>query len=275
MTRPIFLTLAALAMASAIGCGKEERNSVTDNDPNKPGVFSSPTPFPCTGYGCVLPSPSPGASSRPVPAPSIYPTGATARLTLASSAVFRQYVITPVNNWGPVHINVELSPMMDGSKPVYLGQMRIRYIDDQGYGRYIEKNGEFYNGSWVDHKNDDHILTTEAGTNIPTYRIFGEDPAGVIIVTMQASTGSDIAAATTLRGKVFFRNFLTTAPNPLYSPYTDGYTLWPRNPYAFCWTIETGPYNCRNFSVQPTGGSPTFTLLGTFTGLNKQKALGE
>lgn len=214
--------------------------------------------------------------------PNCYPTtgssgtfsgGATAILNVVSPTILNQYAGRYVNPTTPVEVNIKVAP--NGN--VFLGELNIRYSEGS-----TVRMGHFTNGTETDFGNNVHVLTTDSATGIPTYRFFFEDPAGVIIVTMQ-NTGGGLPTDTnfnsgTLDGIVYFRNFNATAPNPLYQGYQDQWgNYWPANPKAFCWSgqINLGPYDCKNFSVQPslTTNNPV-VKLGTFTAMDKKAALG-
>ncbi|MBK9294848.1 MAG: hypothetical protein IPM57_10490 [Oligoflexia bacterium] len=200
--------------------------------------------------------------------------GGVATLNVVSTTVLSQYAGRYVNPTTPVEINIKVAP---ADNNVFLGELNIRYSEGS-----VVRMGHFTNGTETNTGNNVHILTTDSATGVPTYRFFFEDPAGVIIVTLQ-NTGGGLPSDTTfnsgtLDGIVYFRNFNSTAPNPLYQGYQDNFGYyWPANPKAFCWSgqINTGPYDCKNFSVQPstTTNNPV-TKLGTFTGMDKKLALG-
>lgn len=163
---------------------------------------------------------------------------------------------------------------------VYLGKLRIRYYDVQ-YNNLVLHDGQFENGTHIDRGNNVHFKTTDSVTGAEVYRIMFEDRWGAVIIVLQpyvAATpyGTDPIPMT---GKVWFRNFNSSAPNPLYNSYCDPYSgyCWPANPAAYCWAgiITSGPYDCRNMGVPPSiTGSKAFTFLGTIPYIDGRLALG-
>lgn len=195
--------------------------------------------------------------------------GAAAVLNLADSNVLSTYAGTYVNPTSSVMVNINTKPVNNN----YLGFSNVQYF--VGSVNHLAK---FTNGTNTDHGNNVHILTTDS-SGVPAYRLFFEDPAGVIIIVMYSATSGSDTSLGTLSGSVYFRNFNSPAPNPLYQGYIDPYTgtyFAPRD-YNFCWSgnITTGPYDCRNMSTPPSlTGTYAVTLLGTFTGMDKKAALG-
>jgi hypothetical protein len=267
MKNVFLIYLVVATTATLIGCGKESTSTAVPAGTN-PGCLGCPT-----GGGSGGGAGGGTGTTTPVPSPTPLADGDTKTLTPVSMTVFNQYKGgVPANRPSAIQFNIKMTPKAT-TPQVFLGYVHIRYNDDAGGGRIVLHDAYFNNGQHTDRGNNVHILTTESGTGIPTYRFFFEDRYGVLLVTLQA--GAD---ANTLNAKVYFRNFSTSAPNPLYDPYFDGFgSYWPSNPYAYCWAgiIQTGPYDCRNTGVPPTAGTgKEFTLLGTVTGIDKFKALG-
>lgn len=214
-------------------------------------------------------SPSNTGSATSGYVPPTYGGGATATLTAVNNIILSQYVGYPVTASSTIYINVNTTSI----NGVYLGEASISFQDTNGGSH----NGNFKSGLDSSHGNDKNVLTTHSVTGARAVRLFFEDPLGVIaVVVTDGSSGADNLPLT-LNGEVYFRNFNSSAPNPLYQGYTDMWgNYWPANPYAFCWSgqISTGPYDCQNLSVPPaTSGDKAFTLLGSFYGLDKA-ALG-
>lgn len=267
------LSLIAVTTLFLAGCGKEERNLAAAPAGPGPGV-------PCLGSGCTEPQPPPGVTppeddnSKP-PAPPELVTGATGVLKVANTALLAQYAGTPLNNVGPIHINLNYGPAERKDHTVYLGAARIRYYDKQN-GRKVLHDGFFNNGSSPKHGNSVHRKVV-GSDGVEKIRLMGEDQFGAIIIVMEEATGGDTNTSE-LSGKVYFRNFVSNAPNPLYQGYFDGMNWWPANSKAYCWSgqISTGPYDCRNDSTRPDKeGKKKFTFLGTFEISDVSKALGE
>jgi hypothetical protein len=268
MKKVFFIYLVVMTAAGLIGCGKESKSTGAPVAA-VPGCIGCP---PGTGTGS---GGTGGTGSTPLASPTPLPDGDTKTLNPVSLSVFSQYRGSPVNRPSPIQFNIKMSPRAT-TPQVFLGYVHIRYNDVDASGRVVLRDGYFSNGQHTDRGNNIHILTAESGTGIPTYRFFFEDRYGALIVTLQQNPAAD--AAGTLNAKVYFRNFNTAAPNPLFDPYFDGFgSYWPSNQYAYCWSgiIQTGPYDCRNNGVQPTAGTgKEFTFLGTVDGIDKNKALG-
>jgi hypothetical protein len=305
-TKITIITLVITGGAALFGCTP----STTQTGTAAPTPAPTPTPFTlnCIGLGCATSSGTPYPTQAPVgpggnvsnpaiPTPTPLATGASGQLTITNQNTFNTYVGAPLNNPSLIQINIQLAPTSD-SPQVFLGGLHIRYHDAQPSGQLILHDGHFTNGTVSSHGNNVSILTSNNG--IPTYRIFLEDPAGAIVLLLSNSgggAGSDTGGQ--LSGQVYFHNFNSSAPNPLFNTYyavtpycnygSDPsctiyggyyYAIFPSSPYAFCWAGEgngpvQGPYDCRNFSVPPTSsGNAPFTLLGTVTNLNLNSALG-
>ena len=196
--------------------------------------------------------------------------GASTTLFVVSPTALSQYAGAWVTPTSAVTLNINTHPVNNN----YLGEANIQY-----YVGTTSHSGHFTNGTSTNHGNSVNILTVDSATGVPTYRLFFEDPAGVIIVTIQGGAVGTDTGFGTFNGNVYFRNFNSPAPNPLYQSYIDPYTgqYFQSRDYNFCWSglITTGPYDCRNMSVQPsTTDNHPVTLLGTFTGLDAKTALG-
>ncbi len=218
--------------------------------------------------GALVPSTGGGGGTSYTP--PVFSGGATTALTSVNNIILSQYVGYPVTAATTIYLNVNTTNI----NGYYLGQVNIAFQDTNG----VSHNAQFSSGLDTSHGNDRNILTTHSVTGLPAYRLFFEDPLGVIAVVIQnAAIGADNVPPS-YNGEVYFRNFNSSAPNPLYQGYTDTLgNYWPPNPYAFCWSgqITAGPYDCRNFSTPPsTAGDKAFILLGSFTTLDKS-ALGQ
>jgi len=234
-----------LALAATSGCGQS--NVAQSSNP----IFSGS----CSGTGC---------SST-----NTFTGGATGNLNITSVYALSEYAGVNLNNPTDVVVNINLA-QVTSSPPIYLGQMTIQFNDGS-----VAHSGTFVNGTsvftWNGNSNN---VSTLVGN---TYRIFFEDPAGAIVLTMANPTGTDTVSSTT--GQIWFSNFNAAgAPNPLYQGgYDQNGNYYPQNPLAFCWVITEGPYDCRNFGVPPSSASgsvPAFSLLGTIPSINLNEALG-
>ena len=268
------LVIAGLLTLALAGC--RGGSNQAGGPPPPPNVLNpSCTGSNCTAHDTTTPTTTDSNTTTGVPAiPDDLPGGNNQIFTPVNMNAFKRYLGAPVNNPGGVKITLEFNP--SGTPQVFFGNVHIRFNDRLPNGTVIGHDGYFQNGNDRTQGNDKHILTVETSTNTPTYRFFVEDRAGSLIILLQPE--GDITTATTLKGQVWFRNFNTAAPNPLFSGYYDGFgSFWPSNPFAFCWSgvITTGPYDCRNYNVMPdTGSGAGYTLLGSMTGIDKSKALG-
>lgn len=271
-SKSLQITLLLASLVFTIGCGSENKQIVPIG-----GGPTAPVPPQPGGPGgtnppVVVPTPTPDSSgTNPLPTPTINSSGETVVIQDVDPAVFANYLGRPINKYSDIHLNLKVAPQ--GTTPqVFYGYAKIRYVEDPGYGTFTTREGFFNNGD--DFKgNRVHVYVT-SGTPIPSYRFFFEDEFGVIIVTLTEKPLSDTGGD--LDGKVYYRNFNTPAPNPLFKPYWDGMSYWPSNPQAYCWSgkITAGPYDCRNFNVDPTTGDKQFKFLGNIKDLDRTKALG-
>ena len=257
--------MAFLITMTVMGCASQKQ-ALNGPATYNPGGSPLPTPPICVGTAC----PSPTPYSCPT-APTPYPNGANVTLTAVSVSVLRDYVGTPLNNPGTITLNVNLSPYTItteyGTYKSYGGDMHIRFLDNQGNGTCIDHNGSFTAGSGAkvfdnggesyDTKFNswDPVITSNTRA-MGKFRAFFEDalipnPPGALILTVDSVTDIN-----NLSGSVYYYNFHSTA----YHPPT------------FCWFVYTGPYDCRDFTVPPTG-TGKFRKLGTFTNLDRSKAM--
>jgi hypothetical protein len=237
---------AVVVTASFSGCGQQNTAS------NANSVF----PGSCNGTGCN--------------STSTFVGGDTETLNIASVYALSQYAGMQISNPTNVQVNINLTPV--GTSPqVFLGQMVIQYNDGNG-GVHV---GTFVNGTstagWRGYPNNVSLLVGS------TYRIFFEDSVGALVLTITNPAGADTALTST--GQIWFYNFNSNAPNPLFTGATDsGGTYYPPG-YVFCWMIDLGPYDCRNMTVPPvnqdtTNGVVAFSLLGSIPTINLDAALG-
>jgi hypothetical protein len=248
------LGLGILMAAFFAGCGSSTTSS------NLGTYISS-----CSGSGCSNTS---------------FTSGDTESLTFASNYAVSEYAGMNITSATSAEANITLSEI-PGSPNIYLGQMIIQYYDQNG----AQHTGTFVNGTsnnqYRSYFNNVSILTTDVNNNL-TYRIFFEDAVGALVLTMSPPTGTD-TLVTTMSGQIYFSNFNSAAPNPLYQgAYDSGGNYYPPG-YVFCWMVDLGPYDCRNFAVPPTsayydkGGKSTvqaFSYLGSIPTINVSTALG-
>jgi hypothetical protein len=200
--------------------------------------------------------------------------GDTETLNIASIYALSEYAGVAIQNPTDIIVNINLSEIST-SPEVFLGQMIIQFNDGA-----VAHQGTFVNGTsittWRGYSNN---VSTLVGN---TYRIFFEDPMGALVLTITNPTGTD--TVTTSTGQIWFYNFNAAgAPNPLYQgAYDQNGNYYPPG-YVFCWMIDLGPYDCRNFAVPPStvyhdsGGDnnvPAFSFLGNIPTINLNVALG-
>ncbi len=249
---PMLVIVLGAAFVAAIfaGCGQSNTASTSSS------IFSGS----CSGTGC---------SSN-----TAFTGGDTETMNITNLYALSEYAGVSVANPTDIVVNINLSEV-SSSPPVFLGEMIIEFNDGS-----VAHKGTFVNGTsistWRNYSNN---VSTLVGS---TYRIFFEDPMGALVLTMASQTGTDTVANTT--GQIWFSNFNGAgAPNPLYQGAYDADGNFYPPGYVFCWMIDIGPYDCRNFLVPPSsiyydsGGKsnvPAFSLLGTLPTINLNAALG-
>lgn len=247
----VFITAFAVILSFS-GCGSSNAGNSTNT------VFSGL----CTGTGC-------GTAGT-------FTGGDTETFNIASTYALSEYAGMTITQATGVTVNINLNEIST-SPQVFLGQMQIEYTDQNGALHL----GTFVNGTSITTWNKfSNNVSTLVGS---TYRIFFEDPAGAIILLINAPSGTDTVITGT--GQIWFSNFNAAgAPNPLYQgAYDEDGNYYPPG-YVFCWMVSEGPYDCRNFNVPPSsvyhdsaGGGvnvPAFGLLGNIPTVNINSALG-
>jgi hypothetical protein len=249
---PMLVVILGAAIVSAVFAGCGQSNVATSSN----SIFSGS----CTGTGCSTNNPIVG--------------GDTETLNIASIYALSEYAGVSIQNPTDIVVNINLTPIQ-GTPTVYLGEMIIQFNDGA-----VAHQGTFVNGTsvttWRNYSNN---VSTLVGN---TYRIFFEDPMGALVLTVIPPTGTDTVASST--GQIWFSNFNAAgAPNPLYQgAYDQNGTYYPPG-YVFCWMIDIGPYDCRNFAVPPSsayydsGGQstvPAFSYLGSIPTINLNVAFG-
>jgi hypothetical protein len=245
--KPLIAVLFGAIIVAGIfsGCGQQNTTSSSGS------VFSN-----CIGTGC--------SSS------STFSGGDTETLNIASAYALSQYAGMTITNPTNIQVNINLTPV--GTAPqVFLGQMVIQYNDGNGNVHV----GTFVNGtSTAGYNGYANNVSLLVGS---TYRIFFEDSLGALVLTITDPAGADTVQ--TSSGQIWFYNFNTNAPNPLYQGATDSNGTYYPPGYAFCWMITLGPYDCRNMTVPPVNqdsvnGVAAFSLLGSIPTINLNAALG-
>lgn len=214
--------------------------------------------YPCVGVGCTISAT--GVSTAPT-----FSTGDTESWSPVSLAVLSEYVGYQLQSPTNYIINIALTETTASSPPNYSGTMTIQFLDTS-----TVHNGTFTNGTGTEtYQGYNQSVNGEIGTT-GVYRIYFEDPLGALILTLSPTSGTDTSSPYT--GKVYFRNFNSTAPNPLLGGCDQYGDCSPGGIY--CWMISEGPYDCINNAVPPTSGSEPYILLGTIPTVNLQNAMG-
>lgn len=266
--KAILLT-ASLAILGLVGCARSKTELGNPGGPLGPN--STP---PCFGSQCASPAPS-VPSGCPTPTP--FTTGSSVQLNIDDPNRFRDYVGTPLNNPGPVTLMVNFQPHVistnkDGTFTSFGGELHIRYLDYQGNACPVNHDGTFTAGDgikvsdnggqsydtkwnrWAPQIQQDPRVYASAGK----FRAFLEDAGsakpGSLILVIDSVDDNGKA-----NGSVWYYNFRMA---PAYHPPT------------YCWFVYDGPYDCRDFSVNPTS-TGKYRRLGTFQGLDRTQAFNE
>jgi hypothetical protein len=266
-TKLLITLIVASLTAFTMGCGKQEGNSGSGL------VFQPNGPF-VPGPGTVGPGANPGSYDG-----INWEYGGTGTLSVSPIAL-AQYVGTnqPITATpGSLRINLNLKhfPGQMGSKASYHSYANEVF---DGYGGVVTIAFKTTSGNFEDSfsslVNPNGMVKTDAENN--KYNIwrqvgdswvgFFQDYYGSIIVIIDDVDDFGDGASTTANGKIYFKNH-PEVPGPL-SPTS-------------CWFVVTGPYDCRtwksgkrvdvNAALYPNG-SDGYTLLGSFTGINVNKA---
>lgn len=257
----VFFSILVI-VATAVGCGQS--SGLTIPTGYLPGSVGTTCTVNAQGV-CV-----PISGALPT-----FTTGDTETLTLTNSYSLNEYEGESVYSPGTIQVNLSLNPIPDTSGVNdYLGTMNIFFQDGNG----TVHNGTFTNGQSPTQKYNSYYNDYNQLQSNGTYRLFFEDAVGAIIVDIPNGAGTD--TTTTATAQIYFMNFNSSAPNPLFQGSYDGNGNYFPPGYVYCWMIDLGPYNCRNFGVPPQNvyGSGDqqvgpFTELGTFP-VNVNAALG-
>lgn len=255
MKRTLILLMAL--MLSTVACSKKSGHNVG------PGPSPSGTP------------PPPGGGGTPIP--PVYNTGATADMTIDMS-VFDEYTGRMPNAPSNFKINVDLRDVDTTSGEAYGGTVKISYQEIDSSGNPIYYQGTFVSGNTVSEARYNKYVNHQSGQH---FKAFFEDlMGGIIIVADSIDEFGD------WNGKVYFKNFQCGR-----GPY-DPPCNWERP--RRCWLVSMGPYDCADYKVGGTIRDPfdndfiiwnmnmssrvypaEYTRLGSFTGLDSDKALNK
>lgn len=227
-----------------------------------------------SGGSSVLPPPvDPGQNGNGGTGSTTWPwtvSGAVASLVPVSYEMLNTYVaMRPLNNPSDVRVNINMKKVSGTS--FYAGKVQIGYND----------NGQFYYGSFSAGEGVNQTCSNcqnngiyEAAPNfwttikgVKTFMAYVQDQWGSLIIVMEPETaGADGEADGLLKGRIYFRNF--------------GESLHPQSSYRKCWYIYSGPYACYAHNMSQKLDSHdfsdgTYRLLGSFSGVRRDQALGQ
>lgn len=197
-------------------------------------------------------------------------SGAVASLVPVSWEEMNSYVaIRPLNNPSNALVNINMK-QVTGTQ-FFAGKVQVGYTD----------NGQFYYGTFSvgDGKNvscsncrDNGLYEAAANfwTTINGQKVFMaylQDQWGSLILVLEPETaGADGEASGLLKGRIYYRNFAQA--------------LYPQSTYRKCWYIYSGPYACYSNNMSQKLSSTdfsdgTYRLLGSFSGVRRDQALGQ
>jgi hypothetical protein len=234
------ISLMAVLAVLAIGCGEKKKSS-------------GPAPIPVP-----TPTPPPGGNQN------VTASGAAVYLD-ANKTVLSDYSGQTITNPTNIVLTVDLYDVDPSDVDLFGGQMEISFDDETQWGT-VHHSGIFnagmdeYNSQfnrWVDAEGYHH------------FKAFAEDAYGAIIIVAD-EMADDLGL---YNGKIFYRNWD-------YSACGSG-PPWYCNvkPPTMCWFISRGPYQCQAFldngeiDLESRMYPETYTLLGTFEGLDMNAAL--
>lgn len=283
MKTPTLMIKASLLIATAviaIGCAKENKGGEPAGV-NNPQVVPTPTPDP-------TPTPTPTPITD-IGDPFANATGGHAEFTPVDLATFNTYVaLHPVNAPKGFKVSVDLQNVggdsasnQNPSVPRWAGYVKIAYFDNGSW--YVATFESGFNTNQVSYK--DRTTGRKEATfnhwyhlnNKEVFHGFFQDQHGAVILVVDGVGGDDNGdgqVPTDLKGSIYFKNFPTSMA-----------TQSPEK----CWFIRIGPYDCRSFLLNNSSdrserdiwsfsdpvtpsASDGYRKLGTFTGLNKDKA---
>lgn len=254
----IFLFMCVM---SVVGCNK---NSTVDATPAYNPGTSNPVASCPSGYydaygNCAVTGN--GSSSQ------TNTDAASATLTIANFTDFNTYVATrPLNNPTDVKILVQLQHV---GNLRYGGKVAVSYLDNNTrYQGWLE-SGLGSNASYDVGSRDNGKLEAEYNywfnyQGKTVYNGFFQDSIGAVVLVIDGTQNQgDGQGGGLVSGSLWYRNYVQS--------------LSPQSYLRKCWFIYLGPYDCRSGTViQKSSPYPSdgYKLLGTFTGLDMNKAFG-
>lgn len=268
----VFVQIILVALMSVLGiaCASKNDGGFSTNDsgitPNSPQPSTTPTPTPTPGTGTDYFA---GGSGASVPL-NVNWADANQR------SVWTTYVGShPLNAPTNFRLYVDLNEVNGRAG----GTVKIGYQDNgQLYtGVFSTQNPNGYNYNRVSYKNwyvgqsnsEFNQWFTYGGKRV--WHGFFQDAYGAIIIVIDGGIDlGDGGGLTELTGRVYFKNF-KTAPAPQYMGGS-GENCWfllPPSPYE-CGAFKVGERVVTTSALYPGDG---YTLLSTFTGMNKASAI--
>lgn len=245
------LALVMILGLIMVGCGSSKKSGSAAAIPPVIDDGSTETPTPSTTWPHTV-------------------SGAVASFVPVSWEEMNSYVaIRPLNNPSNALVNVNMK-QISGTQ-FFAGKVQVGYTD----------NGQFYYGTFTvgEEKNVTCANCRDNGlyeaapnfwTTIGGKRVFMaylQDQWGSLILVLEPETaGADGEAGGLLKGRIYYRNFAQS--------------LNSQSPYRKCWYIYSGPYACysNNMSQKLSTtdfGDGTYRLLGSFSGVRRDQALGQ
>lgn len=277
------LLIALLTTIGVVGCAREKKELAGPGNGFGPGGSGWPTPPNCTTSGCPSPTPNPLGCA---PAPTPYQDGSTVTLNLDSGARLRDYVGTPLNNPGSVELHVNLKPytvrINNVDYKTFGGDMNIRFADDQGTNACpVYHNGSFtagYGQKVFDNGNQSYDTKYNQWNAPITSNLTGPRATGKLRVFLEdltnGSAPQNYPNSPPIGGVIFIVDYADDNGKMSGSVWYYNFKAVSTAPPTFCWFVYDGPYDCRDFGINPTAAGK-YQRLGTFSNLERQKALNE
>ncbi|MFN7906102.1 MAG: hypothetical protein ACK5P5_13055 [Pseudobdellovibrionaceae bacterium] len=194
-------------------------------------------------------------------------SGSTVAFNISNFNDFNSYVATrPLNNPTDVKITVQLQNV---GELRYGGKVAISYLDNNiRYQGWLE-SGLGQNSTYKINSRDDGKYEAQFNYWFPhsgktVYSGFFQDTIGAVVLVIDGTQNQgDGQGGGLVSGSLWYKNFAQV--------------LAPQGPMRKCWFISLGPYDCRSGTViSKTGLYPSdgYKLLGTFSGLNMNRAFG-
>jgi len=256
--------LMLMSVASLAGCGKSSTTNAdvplaVENPGVVPPIASCPSGF-IDMYGKC------GVIDEGTSTPT-NTGGSTVAFSISNFNDFNSYVATrPLNNPTDVKITVQLQNV---GELRYGGKVAISYLDNNiRYQGWLE-SGLGQNSTYKINSRDDGKYEAQFNYWFPhsgktVYSGFFQDTIGAVVLVIDGTQNQgDGQGGGLVSGSLWYKNFAQV--------------LAPQGPMRKCWFISLGPYDCRSGTViSKTGLYPSdgYKLLGTFSGLNMNRAFG-